>query len=209
MIHPDTEIKTVNPRIGLGVFATKFIPEGTIVYVKDPFEIMISTGTYNQLEEPLKSKVEKYSYIDEMGNRVLSWDHGKYVNHCCESNTISTGYGFEIAIVDIHPGEEITDEYGLFNLEGEMLLCCEKTPCRMSIKSDDIGHYSDIWDSMIKRALKRFWSVDQPLLPLMNAHTLHAVSLFLEDPQKYISVRALLNLDKEISMFSNNDSDEA
>ena len=34
MMHPSIELKPVNPQIGYGVFATAFIPAGTIVYVK-------------------------------------------------------------------------------------------------------------------------------------------------------------------------------
>jgi len=32
MIHPDTELRLSNPRIGLGVFATHFIPKGTLTW---------------------------------------------------------------------------------------------------------------------------------------------------------------------------------
>jgi hypothetical protein len=39
MIHPHTCIRYVNPQIGYGVFATAFIPKGTIVYVKDDLEL--------------------------------------------------------------------------------------------------------------------------------------------------------------------------
>ncbi|MHC5084588.1 MAG: SET domain-containing protein, partial [Planctomycetota bacterium] len=34
MIHPDTELRKVNETIGYGVFATRHIPKGTILYVK-------------------------------------------------------------------------------------------------------------------------------------------------------------------------------
>jgi len=30
VIHPDTELRFVNPDIGYGVFATRFIPKGSI-----------------------------------------------------------------------------------------------------------------------------------------------------------------------------------
>jgi uncharacterized protein len=116
MIHPNSRIQFISDNVGCGVFATAFIPKGTIVYVKDFMELTITPEQYEKLPHVLQEKVEKYSYIENQGNRIVSWDHGKYVNHCCDCNTISTGYGFEIAIRDIHPGEEITDEYGLFNV---------------------------------------------------------------------------------------------
>ena len=117
MIHPNTELKLINEHIGYGVFATADIPEGTIVYVKDSLELIVSPTDYLMHSEAMKDVIEKYSYIDEKGNRIISWDFAKYVNHCCNCNTISTGYGFEMAIRDIQKGEQITDEYGIFNLD--------------------------------------------------------------------------------------------
>lgn len=35
MIHPDTELRFINPEIGYGVFATQFIPRGTITWVRE------------------------------------------------------------------------------------------------------------------------------------------------------------------------------
>jgi len=44
MIHPHTEVRVVSPEIGLGVFATKFIPKGTIMYVIDEMELIYPDG---------------------------------------------------------------------------------------------------------------------------------------------------------------------
>ncbi len=191
MIHPNTEMRFISPEIGYGVFATTFIPCGTIVYIKDPMEIAVSPIQYAQLNEPLKSTIEKYSYIDENGDRIVSWDHGKYVNHCCDCNTMSTGYGFEIAIKDIQPGEEITDEYGMFNLEYEMVLSCSKPACRKMVKGDDMLQYFAAWDEKVMKALKRSRQVEQPLMPLIDKHTLQQVDDFLSDETEYVSVRRL------------------
>jgi hypothetical protein len=35
MIHPWTELRFINDSIGYGVFATQFIPKGTIVWALD------------------------------------------------------------------------------------------------------------------------------------------------------------------------------
>ena len=116
MIHPDTELRKVNDTIGYGVFAKCDIPKGTIVYVKDPLEIEVEPERFEELDPTYQSIVNWFSYIDERGVRIISWDIAKYVNHSCDANSISTGYGFEIATRDIAAGEEITDEYGIFNL---------------------------------------------------------------------------------------------
>jgi hypothetical protein len=177
--------------VGCGVFATAFIPKGTIVYVKDFMELSITPEIYEQLPLVLKEKVEKYSYIENQGNRIVSWDHGKYVNHCCDCNTISTGYGFEIAIRDIQEGEEITDEYGLFNVPANMPLQCSKPNCRMSLRIDDVDHYYPQWDEKVKSALVLLQDVDQPLMPLVDKVTYQRVLDFLKDPKDYESVRNL------------------
>ena len=48
MIHPNTKIEYINVQIGYGVFATHFIPKGTIVYVKDSLELEITHTSFLQ-----------------------------------------------------------------------------------------------------------------------------------------------------------------
>ena len=36
MIHSDTELRPVNAVVGLGVFATRRLPRGTVTWVRDP-----------------------------------------------------------------------------------------------------------------------------------------------------------------------------
>ncbi|MCS7204143.1 MAG: SET domain-containing protein [Leptospiraceae bacterium] len=188
MIHPDTEIRYVNPIIGYGVFATKKIPMGTIVYVKDEFEIMISQEDFQKIKEPLRSIIDRYSYIDPEGYRIISWDIAKYTNHCCDPNTISTGYGFEIAIKDIEPGEQITDEYGIFNLERTMELYCDKPYCRNQLTPDDFDLYYEEWDRKIIPALLRIPYVPQPLYDIIDEVTKMELEEFLRDHSKYKTV---------------------
>ena len=110
MIHPDREVKYINEALGSGVFATKALPKGTILYVIDSLEVELTSKQFNSLKKNMRDIVDTYSYINEKGHRILSWDNAKYVNHKCECNSMSTGYGFEIAIKDIDYGEEITNE---------------------------------------------------------------------------------------------------
>ena len=169
MIHPKTELKFINEHVGYGVFATEDIPEGTIVYVKDSLELVVSPTDYLLHSEEVKQVIEKYSYIDPQGNRVISWDFAKYVNHCCNCNTISTGYGFEIAIRDIQKGEQITDEYGIFNLTTEMEVSCGMDNCRKKIKPDDFDNYYNDWDQKIKNAISHNISETHQNLKRLNS----------------------------------------
>lgn len=191
MMHPNTQVRFISGAIGCGVFATEFIPKGTIVYVKDALELEVSAAQYAQLTPVLQEAVEKYSYIDERGYRILSWDHAKYVNHCCNCNTLSTGYGFEIAIRDIYPDEEITDEYGMFNLETDMPLFCGQPNCRKKVGKCDLDTYFADWDQKVQCALAALNSVGQPLYPLIDASVREDLERYLTHLSEYRSVRAL------------------
>ena len=191
MIHPKTEIKYINDIVGYGVFATELIPEGTIVYVKDSLEIMVSPTDYLLYSVEMQEVIEKYSYIDENGSRIISWDFAKYVNHCCNCNTISTGYGFEMAIRDILPGEQITDEYGIFNLEVEIPLICSQENCRNKVGPLDFETYYQVWDSKIRHSIIKLFDVEQPLMPLIDVETRGQLDKFYQDPTTYRSVYSL------------------
>ncbi len=191
MIHPDTELRNIGEPIGYGVFATAHIPEGTIVYVKDSLELIISPTDYLMHTSDMQEVIEKYSYIDEKGNRIVSWDFAKYVNHCCNCNTISTGYGFEIAIRDIHAGEQITDEYGIFNLDREMSLVCGEPTCRRVIRPDDFDTYYRDWDEKIKASIPKLFQVQQPLMPFLDGETRESLDQFFAQPELYRSVYSL------------------
>ncbi len=191
MLHPKTELRFINPVVGYGVFATDFIPEGTITYVKDSLELEVSPTAYLQHPPAMQEVIEKYSYIDERGYRIISWDFAKYINHCCNCNSMSTGYGFEIAIRDILPGEEITDEYGIFNLTEPMELVCDRGACRKVLKPEDFDLYYPIWDEKLKAALVNFNAIIQPLLPFVDESTKQALQAYFDDPSQYRSVYAL------------------
>lgn len=191
MFHPNTRLLFKNLKVGYGVFATSLIPKGTITYIKDPLEIDISPTKYKELDIKMKEIVNKYSYTEPNGNRIVSWDIGKYVNHCCQSNTISTGYGFEMALRDIQAGEEITDEYGLFNGDEEMTLICDKQPCRGCIRVDDIDKYYPAWDQKIQQVLPSLMEVEQPLWDFLDTYTLLDLQRYMHDPSLYKSVYLL------------------
>lgn len=191
MIHPDTALRHVNQTIGDGIFATSRIPKGTIVYVVDPLDVKLSPREFKELNGPIRDLADKYSYIDQNGYRILSWDLAKYVNHSCEPNTLSAGYGFEIALRDIAEGEEITDDYGMFNLEWTIDCHCGSPRCRHEIRGSDLDRYAERWDAWIKDALAHVRDVMQPLWDVMIAPTRETLTGYLNGNEPYLSVRAL------------------
>jgi hypothetical protein len=191
MIHPDTELRRVNDTIGYGVFARRPIPKGTILYVKDPLEIEVTAEQFAAMDPQYQTIVNWFSYIDEFGSRIVSWDIAKYVNHCCDSNSISTGYGFEIATRDIEAGEEITDEYGIFNLPEPLQCRCGSLNCRRTISDDDWDTHGRLWDKRAKEALKSLAQVAQPLMQFMDTNSYQQLMQYLNSGRSYRSLMEL------------------
>lgn len=191
MIHPNTELRYINDKIGFGVFATQFIPAGTIVYVVDALDVQLAPDN-PLLNDPAYAQIiDHYSYINEKGVRIISWDYAKYVNHCCNFNTISTGYDFEIAIRDISPGEQITDEYAVLNIEKEMDLSCGGKNCRKKITFNDFDEYYPLWDNMIRDAIEKIPHVEQPLMHYMDIQTKSEILEYLRTGNDYKSIYVL------------------
>lgn len=191
MIHPSTEVRYIGEHVGLGVFATQKIPKGTITYVWDPLEIEVGPAD-PRLDDPVTGKmIERYSYIDPGGTRIVSWDHAKYVNHSCQCNTMSTAYGFEVAVRDIDAGEEISDEYGMFNLTEPMDCRCASEACRTRVDAIDLELFHQRWDSQVHTALREALDVEQPLWHLVDPPTARAITRLARWNEGYRSVREL------------------
>lgn len=167
MNHPDAEFRFINENIGFGVFATKLIPKGTITWAIDELDQILEPSFVNSLDPARYKLIKKYSYRDENGKYVLSWDLGRYVNHSSKANSMGTAYNFDIAVRDIQPGEEITNDYGSLNLEEPFDCAPEKGTDRRRIMPDDMLLYYQEWDELVLEAFKFFEHVDQPLRHLV------------------------------------------
>ncbi|GAB4578264.1 MAG: hypothetical protein Fur0022_09980 [Anaerolineales bacterium] len=191
MIHPDVELRLVSPEVGHGLFATRLIPKGTITYVDDPLEIRISPKD-PILKHPVLGKLIKtYSILENDGLYELSWDLAKHMNHCCHSNTVTTGWGFDIAVRDILPGEQVRCDYGMFNVDYEMELICENSDCRKQVKKKDFDQYADQWEAQVQDALALVHHVPQVLLDVMEAPIRLELERYLQTGEGYRSVREL------------------
>jgi uncharacterized protein len=188
MIHPDTKLKWISDDVGYGIVATKKIPKGTITFAQDPLDIAISPSSPLLKDKNIKPFVEKYSYINEKNDYVISWDIAKYMNHCCYANTLTTGWGFEVAVRDIEVGEEITDDYGLFTLKHDMKISCTKENCRGRVSIDDFNNLSSFWDDKISSAVKKLNEVDQPLIQFINDSILKQLNGYIMGTSPYLSV---------------------
>jgi hypothetical protein len=168
MIHPDTELRFINDKIGYGVVATKFIPKGTITWVLDKLDRIFTPAQVKQMDPLYQEVLDKYTYRNPEGNYVLCWDNARFINHSSNSNCITTAYEFEIAVRDIQPGEELTDDYGYLNLEEPFEVVPEPGSNRHVIYPDDLLRYYPIWDEKLLSAFPQLDKVSQPLLHLVE-----------------------------------------
>ena len=168
MLHPDTELRFVNPTVGHGVFALRPIPRGTITWARDRFDQVFSSAQVTSLGRIHQRVLDRYGYQDGRGDTILCWDHGRYVNHSCEATCLSPGFDFEIAVGDIPAGGEITDDYGTLS-PGEAFACACGTPsCRGTVKPDDYVRLTDAWDRAVAGAFTYIRNVEQPLWELVR-----------------------------------------
>jgi hypothetical protein len=168
MIHPHSELRYVSPAIGYGVFATRFIPKGTITWVFDDLDQIIPSSNLAGMQPLLQDVLDKYSYQNGQGERVLCWDHARFVNHSCHPTSLAPGFDLEIAVRDIAEGEEITDDYGSLNIESEFPCACGSGQCRGTIRPDDFVERADEWDALVAGAFPLLDCVHQPLWDLVR-----------------------------------------
>jgi hypothetical protein len=168
MIHPDTELRFVNEKIGYGVFATREIPQGTITWARDNLDQVFAPDQVVLMKEPYQHVIGKYAYTDRHGKLVLCWDHARYMNHSCEANCLSAGYDFEIAVRDVRAGEELTDDYGTLNLESSFRCACSSAKCRGHVNPEDCLYGAERWDELLRASFPLVQQVAQPLWWLVN-----------------------------------------
>lgn len=168
MIHPATELRFISEEVGYGVFATQRIPRGTLVWVLDAFDRVLTPDEVRELPPVLRSVAEKYSYVTAEGMFVFCWDFGRYMNHSCAPASSGVGEAFEIAIRDIEPGDELTCEYGTLNLIEPLACTCGATTCRGVISGDDVDRLYEQWDEEARTSFRLGLKLPQPLLPYVK-----------------------------------------
>ncbi|MEZ4810396.1 MAG: SET domain-containing protein [Allomuricauda sp.] len=166
MIHPHTELKFISNEIGYGVVATKFIPAGTITWVLDKLDREFTPLELEQMDPTYQNILDTYTFRNNMGNYILCWDNGRYVNHSFNSNCLTTAYDFEIAIRDIQSGEQLTDDYGYLNISSPFRAVDEGTK-RKIVYPDDLLRYYEVWDNKIKKVFGNIVKLEQPLKPIL------------------------------------------
>jgi uncharacterized protein len=188
MIHPQTALSFIDPIVGFGVIATKRIPRGTITWARDRMDSAMTEAEVTRLGPLFRAQLDRFSFIDGAGLRILCWDIARYVNHSCEAVCLAPGVDFEIAVRDIEPGEQLTDDYGTLNLTEPFECACSSKACRKIIQPDDPMRLADGWDAQVQAAFPEIDRVEQPLWPLINRPD--DVNAVLQGRAPYPSCRA-------------------
>lgn len=168
MLHPHTELRFINEQIGYGVIATRLIPRGTITWVRDDLDQAFCIEQVKSMAPIYRDIIAKYCFVDARGDFVLCWDLARYINHSCEPTCRSAGYDFEVAVRDIHPEEELTDDYGSLNIEYDFICSCNSVRCRHKIRPGDMLSYAETWDRLIADPFRLIPTVSQPLWPFVK-----------------------------------------
>lgn len=176
MMHPNTELRYISEDVGLGVFATKFIPQGTIVWILDDLDMILEEDYVDSLDKIRQEIVYKYSYQNNEGQYILCWDHSRYMNHSFHPNCIATAYEFELAARDIYPGEQLTCDYATMGENEDFECVPEEDTVRKNVKADDFLSLYLEWDEMAKQAFTNFNTVEQPLKHLISKEFIDKVN---------------------------------
>ena len=188
MIHPKTELQFINKEIGYGVVATEFIPAGTITWVLDKLDREFTPAELESLEPLYQSILDTYTFRDNKGRFILCWDNARYVNHSFNSNCLTTAYDFEVAIRDIHVGEQLTDDYGYLNIPQPFRGIDEGTK-RKVVYPDDLLKYYKVWDKKLQLVFPKIPKLDQPLKPLFSENLWNLVSSISEGKKTMDSIK--------------------
>lgn len=187
MIHPKTELRFISKEVGYGVFATDFIPAGTITWVMDKLDREFRPEEFFAMDLVYQNIIDTYTFRNNIGNYVLCWDHGRFVNHSFNANCLTTAYDFEIAIRDILPGEQLTDDYGYLNIKDPFTAVDEGTE-RKIVYPDDLVRYYKVWDEKILKVFGKINAYEQPLRVLIKDELWDKVQKIIAGKQQIDSI---------------------
>jgi SET domain-containing protein len=107
----------LSDRHGIGLFASQFIPKGTITWEYTyEFDAGYTQEQAMILSAPAREQFFKYTYFDkELDRYILCFDDQRFINHCSVYPNILSTPRRDIASHDIREGEELLCNYNGFD----------------------------------------------------------------------------------------------
>lgn len=110
---------------GIGLFADQLIIKGTTVWkFVENFDLKINKNALGNLPNQAKETILAYAYLNKNEDYVLCSDNAKFFNHSDQPNVTAPENDDEpnLAVCDIQPGEELTQNYKSFDADFEYKL---------------------------------------------------------------------------------------
>jgi len=100
---------------GFGVIAHQFIPEGTVTWRLIPgIDVSLTMEELENLPPVVQDQVRYYGFFHpDYQRHIFCADDDRFTNHSDDANQRFCG-DHSVATRDIHPGEELTDNYNEF-----------------------------------------------------------------------------------------------
>lgn len=168
MIHPDTEVRYIDEKIGYGVFAKRLIPRGTIIWTRCKLEMQFRLEDLRSMSPVYYPSLVQYTTLEPEGYLLLSWDHEKFVNHSCEPTNQALTEEISIVVRDVHPDEQITYDYSSFIALNDLECFCQSKHCRKLIRNEDVTKANKNSHDLVSNALPDVVHVEQPLYPYIQ-----------------------------------------
>lgn len=169
VLHPHI-IKKKSEVSGYGLFASKDIPQGTVIWKYGNVRVY-TLEQYNNFSERYKAILRRFCYEGVNETLVYCTDDSKYFNHSCDPNSMSIDLEKDITIKNIYKEEEITYDYSYWYLKwNEPFLCkCGSKNCRHIIKRElpDSPTVTNL-EQLAKESWENSSKVKQPLFENIN-----------------------------------------
>lgn len=113
-----------SPTQGQGLFATRHIPAGTVVWHPCRRCRVWGRAEAESLPEDEYRRVDELGYWLTKDRLLLPCSNACWMNHSCRPATLDFGLDFGVAVRDIAPGEEVTLDYRTFMSDPAWAVVC-------------------------------------------------------------------------------------
>lgn len=150
---------------GLGLFASEFIPQGTVIWFPCKKCSYYPSHQLSLLSNADFQMLNELGYTTYDNGILLPCSNACYMNHSCDPNVLDYGLDFGVAVKDIKANDEICCDYHAWDTEEFEMVCkCNSKNCLGNIsprKCD--SNIKRTWSSAVQTTLTKMKNIKQPL----------------------------------------------